>query len=253
MARLIVLGSAAAVSDTEHDNTHFVLQGERSVVLVDCGSNPMVKLRRFGIDHNQVTDMILTHFHPDHVYGVPMLLMHLWLLGRRIPLRVHGLDHCLLRTEDLMSAFSWDDWPQFFPVAFHRVLAEDGYLVLDNEDFRIWSWPVKHYNIPTIGLRIESKKSGKLISYSCDTAPISAVQNLAQDADILIHESTGHDPKGHSSAYEAGQIAAKADCKRLILIHYEVWEHDPTPLIDEARVAYDGPIELATDFNVYDI
>lgn len=253
MARLIILGSAAAVSDAEHDNTHLVLQGEHSVVLIDCGSNPMVKLRRFGINHNQLTDMILTHFHPDHVYGVPMLLMHLWLLGRRSPLRVHGLDHCLERTEDLMSAFSWDDWPQFFPVAFHRVLNQPANLVLENDDFRIWSSPVKHYRIPTIGLRIESKQSGKIITYSCDTAPVEAVRELADEADMLIHESTGQDPTGHSSAYEAGQVATEAAAKRLVLIHYEVWEHDPTPLIDEARMAYEGPVELAADFNVYDI
>lgn len=253
MARLIILGSAAAVSDAEHDNTHLVLQGDKSVVLVDCGSNPMVKLRRFGIDHNQLTDMILTHFHPDHVYGVPMLLMHMWLLGRRQPLRVHGLDHCLLRTEDLMSAFSWDDWPQFFPVAFHRVLPREAQLVLDNDDFKIMSWPVKHYNIPTIGLRIESKVSGKIIAYSCDTAPIANIERLALESDMLIHEATGYDPEGHSSAAEAGAIATKAACKRLVLVHYEVWERDPMPLIDEARRQYDGPIDLAADFNVYDI
>lgn len=253
MARLIILGSAAAVSDAEHDNTHLVLQGQYSAVLIDCGSNPMVKLRRFGIHHSQLTDMVLTHFHPDHVYGFPMLLMHMWLLGRRKPLRVHGLDHCLLRTEDLMSAFSWDDWPQFFPVAFHRVLPHEAELVLENQDFKIMSWLVRHYSIPTIGLRIENKASGKIIAYSCDTAPIPNIERLAKDADMLIHEATGADPEGHSSAAEAGQMAANAGCKRLVLVHYEVWERDPTYLIDEARQTFDGPIELAADYNVYDI
>ncbi len=253
MARLIILGSAAAVSDAEHDNTHFVLQGDHSVVLVDCGSNPVVKLRRFGIHYNQLTDMILTHFHPDHVYGVPMLLMHMWLLGRRKPLRVHGLSHCLERTEAMMSAFSWDDWPQFFPVAFHRVAYRESRHILDNPDFRITAWPVHHYNVPTIGLRIESKVSGKIIGYSCDTAPVPNILRLSQDADMLIHEAAGRDPDGHSSAAEAGEIANEAQCKRLVLVHYEVWERDPTPLIDEARRTFDGPVELAADFNVYDI
>ncbi|NDJ86145.1 MAG: MBL fold metallo-hydrolase [Chloroflexi bacterium] len=253
MARLIILGSSSAVSDAEHDNTHFVLQGDHSVVLVDCGSNPVVKLRRFGIHYDQLTDMILTHFHPDHVYGVPMVLMHMWLLGRRRPLRVYGLHHCLERTEDMMSAFSWEDWPQFFPVAFHRIRSREAQLVLDNADFRITAWPVRHFNVPTTGLRIESKGSGKVIGYSCDTAPIPNVRRLAEGADILLHESAGYDPDGHSSAAEAGLIASEADCKRLVLIHYEVWDRDPTPLLDEARLSFDGPVELAIDFNVYDI
>ncbi|MCB9438607.1 MAG: MBL fold metallo-hydrolase [Anaerolineales bacterium] len=253
MARLIILGSAAAVSDADHDNTHFVLQGRNSVVLVDCGSNPVVKLRRFGIHYNQLTDMILTHFHPDHVYGVPMLLMHMWLLGRRKPLRVHGLHHCIERTEDLMSAFSWDDWPQFFPVAFHRVAHRQQTEILDNADFRITAWPVHHYQVPTMGLRIECKDSGKTIGYSCDTAPVPNVVEIARGVDMLIHESTGSDPAGHSSAAQAGQIAVQAGAKRLVLVHYEVWERDPTPLLDEAHQVYHGPIELASDFNVYDI
>lgn len=253
MARLIVLGSAAAVSDADHDNTHFLLQGEHSVVLVDCGSNPVVKLRRFGIHYNQLTDMILTHFHPDHVYGVPILLMHMWLLGRQKPLRVYGLHHCLERTEDLMSAFSWHDWPQFFPVAFHRVPDREEQLVLDNPDFRITSWPVQHYNIPTIGLRIESKATGKVIAYSCDTAPVPNVVRLGMGADLLLHEAAGSDAAGHSSAAQAGEIATEARSKRLVLIHYNVWDSDPSALVEEARQTFDGPVELAADFNVYDI
>ncbi|NJL92995.1 MAG: ribonuclease Z [Anaerolineae bacterium] len=190
MARLIVLGSAAAVSDEHHDNTHLLLEGENSVVLIDCGSNPVVKLKRFGIHYERLTDMILTHFHPDHVAGVPIFLMHMWLIGRKAPLRVYGLHHCLERTEDMMLAFSWDTWPKFFPVAFHRLPERPDVLVLDNQDFRITAFPVKHY-IPTVGLRIEVKSSGKVIGYSCDTEPVPNCIAIGRDADLLVHEAAG--------------------------------------------------------------
>jgi ribonuclease Z len=253
MARLIVLGTSSVVSDADHDNTHFVLQGDDSVILIDCGSNPVVKLRRFGIHFEQLTDMILTHFHPDHVYGLPILLMHMWLLGRSRPLRIHGLPHCLERTEDVMAAFSWDSWPQFFPVAFHRVPHRENEVVLNNSDFRISSWPVHHFNVPTIGLRVESKTSGKIIGYSCDTAPGPNIVRLAENADLLFHDSTGDNPDGHSSATQAGDMAQRARCKRLILVHYDVWEKDPSSLVDMARRTYNGPVELAADFSVYDV
>src|SRR5829696_7291598 len=74
MARLAILGSAAAVSDAEHDYTHFLLVGEENTVLVDCGSNPLGKIRNLGIDDEKIQDIILTHFHPDHVSGVPNML-----------------------------------------------------------------------------------------------------------------------------------------------------------------------------------
>jgi metal-dependent hydrolase (beta-lactamase superfamily II) len=40
----------------------------------------MVRLSKAGVDFNRLTDLILTHFHPDHVSGVPMLLMNMWLI-----------------------------------------------------------------------------------------------------------------------------------------------------------------------------
>jgi ribonuclease Z len=252
MARLIILGSAAAVADAEHDNTHFLLQGDRgSLVLVDCGSNPLTKLPRFGIHYENVADMILTHFHPDHVSGVPILLMQMWLLGRKNPLQVYGLHHCLSRVEDMMVAFAVKTWPGFFPVHFHRVPERDDMLVLDNDDFRITSWPTRHF-IPTIGLRIEVKTTGTVVGYSCDTEPIPNIVALAQDADLLLHESAGAG-FGHSSAAQAGEIAAEAGARRLMLIHYNVWNTDPHPLIEEARATFAGPVELAGDNGAYEI
>lgn len=253
MARLIVLGSAGAVSDAQHHNTHFVLQGDHTVVLVDCGSNPVVKLRRFSIHYDQLTDIILTHFHPDHVYGMPMLLMHMWLIGRQKPIRVYGLHHCLERTEDLMAAFSWASWPQFFPVAFHRIPFREEQLVLENIDFKITSWPVQHFNVPSIGLRIENKVSGKIVGYSCDTAPIPNVVRLAYQADLLFHEASGKDAAGYSTAAQAGEMAREGHCKRLVLIYNNLeGSRDAKSLIEEAARTFDGAIETATDYSVYD-
>ena len=97
MARIIILGSAAAVNDAEHDYTHFIIEGESGPILIDCGSNPLGKIHKLGINDDSLQDMILTHFHPDHVSGVPNMFMHMWLLGRKSPLRIYGLNHCVNR------------------------------------------------------------------------------------------------------------------------------------------------------------
>lgn len=250
MARVLVLGSAAAVSDAEHDYTHFVLEGERNTpILVDCGSNPLGKLLTMGVDPDQIQDIILTHFHPDHVAGMPNMLMHMWLLGRQAPLRIYGLNHCITRMQTMMTSFMWETWPNFFPVAFHHVLERDNAPVLENDDFRIAAYPTKHF-IPTIGIRVENKHTGKILAYSCDTEPIPAIVELARNADMLIHEAAG-EGFGHSSARQAGEIATESGAKSLYLIHYQVWNTDPTPLIAEAREAYEGPIILSEDYDIY--
>ncbi len=262
MPRLVILGSASVLATWEHDNTHMVFEGDDgNAVLIDCGSNPVVRLQRAGIHYEQLSDLILTHFHPDHVHGVPILLMHMWLIGMqsgrvRPPLRVHGLEHCLKRTEDTMAAFSWDEWPSFFPLAFYRVPEREHMLVLDSDEFRITSSPTVHY-VPTIGVRAEVKSSGLSVVYSCDTAPTESVVRLAKDADILIHEATGTGPDpagGHSSAAQAGEIATRAGAKRLVIIHYRVWDDfDNNHIIPSAQATFDGPIELAKDFMEIDL
>jgi ribonuclease Z len=95
MAKITFLGTASAVPDRNHQNTHFVVQTESGTVLVDCVGNPIVRLREAGIDPLSITDLVLTHFHPDHVSGVPLLLMDLWLLGRKQPLDIYGLESVL--------------------------------------------------------------------------------------------------------------------------------------------------------------
>ena len=81
MTKLIILGSSNAVSSIENENTHMVLKGEKRIVLVDCVSNPNRRLEQAGVDCMELTDLVLTHFHPDHVSGVPLLLMDMWLRG----------------------------------------------------------------------------------------------------------------------------------------------------------------------------
>lgn len=149
-----------------------------------------------------------------------------------------------------MASFTWDEWPGFFPVTFHRVRERDNTPVLENNDFRITAYPVKHF-VPTIGLRIENKLNGRVLAYSCDTEPTASLLELARGADILIHEAAGP-PPGHSTARQAAEIAEMVGAKSLYLIHYQVWNTDPTPLVDEARQCYDGPIILSEDYDQYE-
>ena len=108
MARVIVLGSSGVVNNADHDYTHFLLIGEEDTpVLVDAGSNPLAKIKRLGIDDRDLQDIILTHFHSDHVAGVPNMLMHMWQLGRKAPMRFYGIQHCIDRIEETMEMYGW--------------------------------------------------------------------------------------------------------------------------------------------------
>lgn len=245
MAHLVILGTAHAIPDAEHDNTHLAVVGEQGVVLVDCGGSPMLRLRQAGIDPESISDLVATHFHPDHVSGIPLLLMSMWLTGRQAPLRIYGLHHCLERLEDMMGFYQWHHWPNFFPVAFHRLPEREAVLVLERDDHRILASPVRHM-VPTIGLRFEGRPDGRSVCYSSDTAPCDSLLSLARGADVLLHEASG-DGLGHSSAAQAGDAARQAGVGQLLLIHYPTEPGIADGLLKQARAAFSGETALARD------
>jgi ribonuclease Z len=248
MPRLIVLGSAAAVHDAVHENTYMVLASARESILIDCAGNPIGRLQRAGVPLDTLTTVIITHHHPDHIYGLPILLMDLWLLGRTRPLKIHAPAPTIKALQIIMAAHDWDQWPGFYPVEFVEIPIEAGANVLETEDFSITAAPGEHF-MPVVGLRVTNRATGYSCMYTSDSAPIDSLKQLAQKANLLLHETAGH-TIGHSSAADAGRMAREAQVDKLILIHYQVYA-DPEALVAEARSEFAGPIEVAQDFAEY--
>lgn len=246
MGRVIILGSASAVPDIGFENTHILIESGSRTVLVDCPGTPYVRLQQAGIEPNRVTDIILTHFHPDHVSGFAPLLMDLWLVGRKTPINVYGLAETIERAEKMMELYSWESWPNFYPVNFIHIAAEEWALVLDDPDLHIYASPVEHL-VPTIGLRFEFGQNEHVLAYSCDTQPSQVVRRLAQGCDVLIHEATGGS-QGHTSPEKAGEIATQAGAKELYLIHYPPQLIDADTLLARAKQTFQGPLFVAKDF-----
>lgn len=246
MARLIILGTSNAIPAESRENTHMALETQSGVILVDCVGSPPVRLAKANLAISDISDVILTHFHPDHVSGVPLLLMNMWLLGRRTELRMYALDHCLERVQSMLALYSWHKWPSFFPVRFISIPASEGALVLENRDVRILASPVRHL-IPTIGLRFNASRGNRAIAYSCDTEPCPAMARLAGGVDLLIHEATGAG-SGHSSASQAGSVAREAQASELLLIHIDAAHSQSEALLRQAQETFPGKVGLAEDF-----
>jgi ribonuclease Z len=175
MAKIIILGSANAVNDSQHDYTHFLLIGDSGEpVLVDAGSNPLGKMKKLGVEDDKLKHVILTHFHPDHITGFPNMLQHMNLLGRTAPMTIYGLHHCINRIEGTLEMFGWDEWQPMFPVTFVRVGERDNVFLFENDDFIIHTYPVQHF-VPTIGIRVQNKHRGTVFGYGCDTQPCDNV------------------------------------------------------------------------------
>lgn len=243
-----MLGTAAAVPDAHHENTYMAIDGPHGAILIDCGGNPIGRLERAGIPPHALRAVIITHIHPDHSYGLPILVMNLWLLGRREPLRIYAPTSTCTCLRAVMDAFGWSTWPDLYPIEFVPTLDGEQTELLDSEDFTISAVASDHF-VETMGVRVRSKQTGRALAYTSDTAPTAGLRQLADRVDLLVHEAAGATP-GHSSAAMAGRLAREVGAGKLVLVHYQVYA-DPAQLVAEARSEFGGPIEAAQDFAEY--
>jgi ribonuclease Z len=213
---LYLLGTGAAISDPHRTTTMLAVEERGRVLLIDCGGDALQRLMAAGLEIQQVHALILTHEHPDHISGFPLLVEKVWLAGRADPLPVYGPAAALEVAQAAFGVFRTAGWQGLPDRAWHPVPLEHGVEVFSDEWFTVTASPVDH-PVPTIGVRITAGDA--TLAYSADTAKSAAVIELARDADILVHEATGHQPGVHASPEEAAQIAAEAGVGRLLLVH----------------------------------
>jgi ribonuclease Z len=243
MERFIILGSANAIPKVDQDNSHLFVEAGNQRILVDSGNNALVGMQKKGIDPNTVTDLIITHFHPDHAGSLPNLLMGMWLEKRTGSLTIHGLEFTLDRVKALLGLFGWNNWANMYPVVFNTIPEGTQSNLIESVSLTVKAVKVQHL-IPTIGLRFDFS-SGKSVTYSCDTEPCEQLVKLAENTNVLIQESAGPG-KGHTSARQAGTIATSSKSKKLILIHYDR-RAGVENLVREAKSEFAGDVLAALD------
>lgn len=251
------LGTSGAIPSLTRDTTSLVFVGREEILLVDCGGSPVQKLLAAGVRPLELSHILVTHIHPDHAYGLPALVQNLILLGRTAPLPLFCRAEHVEPLTELLRIFRLWERPGMFPLPVRGIPAREGMEVFRSASFRVSTSPNAHGTMPNLSVRVEVPENDTAVVYSSDTEPCEAVARLAAGAHTLIHEATFPTRDrgrfgAHSTAAEAGQIAAKAGVRRLILTHIEAAYHGAlSALAEEARVHFGGPVEIAEEFRPY--
>lgn len=257
-ARVAFLGTSAALTSAARDNTSLVFEAAGTAVLADCGGGALHRLRRLGVDPLALTHVIVTHLHVDHAYGLPALVRELMMLGRPAPLSVVCRPEHVESLRGLLTMFRAWERPDAFPLRLTPVDLAVGACAFTSGHLRVSTAPNDHGPMPNFAVRVDVDGGGALV-YSSDTRPSDAVVALARGAGTLVHEATfmerdrppGH-ASAHSSAADAGQIAARAGVARLILTHVGAAYHDNVEaLAAEARKHFDGDVRVAEELGSY--
>jgi len=224
MPTVHLFGTGAAISDPHRTTTMLAVSDHADpprTLVVDCGGDVLQRLQACGRPIDSVDGLIVTHAHMDHTSGFPLLMEKVWLDGRDRPLPVVGIEPALAQADRLWKAYEpvHSGWEGIPPIDWREVPHERDAVVWDEAPWTITAAPVDHGDTPNVGLRFEHDPTGRILSYSCDTAPSDSVVHLAQGADVLVHEANGTPGDNHSTAAGAAEVAQAAGVKRLLLVH----------------------------------
>ena len=223
------LGTSSAVHSKDRNHPSIALKAFGDVFLFDCGEGTQRQLLFTNVSPMKISKVFITHFHGDHILGLPGLLQSMSLNGRESKLTVYG-PRGLNKLKDAIYSLGYCAIE--YPVEFIEI---DTGIIEETDEYVIRAQSVRH-NVPSLAYSIEEKKKprflrekaielgvpvgpafGKLhngeeieidgrtikpeqvlgpprkgikITYSGDTRPCEEMIMFARDSTLLIHEST---------------------------------------------------------------
>ena len=290
---LVFLGTSSAIPTSHRNHSAVALKAFGEIFLFDCGEGTQLQMSKAKISPMKINNIFITHFHGDHILGLPGIIQSMAFRGRKNPLHIFG-PKGLVEMVNIIRNFGY--FSLTFEIYMHEI--DDG-IILEEENYRISCSKMNHtvlnfaYSIyekkrpkfireKAIALGINpgpdfgklqqgisvkvgdaviqpeqvlgEERKGRKIIYSGDTTPSEQMVEFAEDADLLIHESTFEGiygdkayEMGHSTSVQAAEIAKKANVNRLILTHVSTRYKKSDILETEAKEIFENST-VAEDF-----
>jgi ribonuclease BN (tRNA processing enzyme) len=275
--RLILLGTAGGPRPrtTRSASAQALVVGD-TAYLVDCGYGAVRQLVVAGIPLRTVRHVFITHHHSDHNADYGNLILLAWAAGLRTRLDSWGPPP-LARMTDLVfqlnsadiQARTGDEIRVPLRPLIHAHELRGGGLVMKDENTRVTAAVVHHPPLtPAFAYRFDM--ADRSVVFSGDTTRSDNLVALARNADVLVHEALYDEASvdrlvasvpnatdlkrsilsHHTTAEDAGRVAAAAGVGMLVLSHL-IPAEDPAindeMWIEAARRHYDGRIVVGKD------
>src|SRR5207244_4188240 len=183
--RLTVLGSGDAFSGCGC-NAGYLLD---SRVLVDCGAPAHVLTRRVGVSIRDLSLILLTHFHADHTFMLPLVLGALAFVPdpQRGPLIAGPVG-----THEYVSRLLTDGYGQHIQELLDQRLGPRYVVLQDGSDvelagYRVRAHAVVHSLGPSLAYAI-SDGAGATAGFSGDSAMCAGLENAIRGCDLFVCE-----------------------------------------------------------------
>ena len=227
---VVFLGTSASAPTARRAPAALLVRRGGDRLLFDCAEGTQRQLMRSTLGLPELEEIFISHFHADHVLGLPGLLKTFSLRQRELPLTVYGPPGLRELFEGLRRVIGRLSYPlEVEEVRPGEALERDGY--------RILVVPV-HHGVSAVGYALDEHprpgtfdaaaadalgipfgperkvlqegesitledgrvftpdsvigepRPGRRVVISGDTAPFDSVRVLAEGADVLVHEAT---------------------------------------------------------------
>ncbi len=229
MVQVTFLGTGAAFSTSRRTNIALLIQEGDANFVLECGPTILFQLARAGTTPDQISHVFISHRHGDHILGLPMFLLMCSLGGVPRPLTILGSEDVIRAGKELTRLVYPEVDERLDNVTWVEMPARKNCSVTLSPTIRLSTLPMKHSEqVPVLGVRLDFQESGRSLVYTGDTGYAEELVAFAKDCDLLIHEANYSeildpdldiDDKGHSTAREVGEVAGRANCKVLALVH----------------------------------
>lgn len=247
-------------------------------LLFDAGRGVTVRLYQLGISSGKGIDAVfLTHYHSDHVAGLPDLWMTGYEFGpfgsRDKPMRLWGPSDgtnepsgAAKIAKGLAEAFSDDirirRADEHIAEAATQIEVHDfqeDRVVFDEAGVKVTAFAVNHGDLikPSVGYRIDY--GTRSVTISGDTKFDENLMKHATGSDLLIHEVFAMSAQlaklpqmkpvadHHTSPEEAGMVFSRVKPKLAVYSHVILLQTKLTELVSRTQSTYDGPLEVGED------
>jgi ribonuclease BN (tRNA processing enzyme) len=273
--RLILLGTAGGPRPRRAPSAASqVIVINDAAYVIDCGDGVARQLTAAGVPVSRLRHIFITHQHSDHNADYGNLILLSWAELRTAvdawgppPLAKMTRLFLELNEFDITTRIADEGRKPLAPLLRPHEITTAG-LVMQDDNVKVTAALVRHVPIEhAFAYRFDT--ADRSIVISGDTARSDALVELAQGADVLVHEvlwvpavdriaaslpDAGtlkkHIIDSHTSVEDAGRVAQAAGVKTLVLSHF-VPADDPTITdqmwLDAARTHFRGTVIVGKD------
>jgi ribonuclease Z len=282
--RIIACGTGMPQPRLKQAGACFLVElGNGDKFVFDMGKGSTERLAALGIPTDQLDKVFISHLHFDHAGDFPSFWLARGVNAARQPLNLWGPGGGQNAewgtkgwSEAIKKAWSWDVATRESsgdPRSTQLTVTEINWknvnkLFYDKNGVKIYSIPTIHVD-QSIGYIL--KWNGLTFAYSGDGAPNKWFLEHAKGADLSIHETMlppdlwvekysmsheaaiGSGTQGHTTPAALGKIMDITKPRMAVATHFQN-DFDTAELVRrEIRTQYEGPLNLATDFMVWNI